>query len=65
MDKDWKALHNNPPLNWREAWRTRQKVTRKDTEGSAIVWILKHRHEYEQDLKIGLHPKDGYVVYHE
>jgi hypothetical protein len=62
MDKHWKELRNNPPENWQEIWRKRQKVNRFDLKYPATQWVENHK-SIDRPLKIDIHPKDGYVVY--
>jgi hypothetical protein len=67
IDPAWKALHDNPPANWRKDWEDKNKVARHDTleKAQEKVSALKAKGQYiGVDLLIGLHPKDGYVVYY-
>lgn len=64
MDEKWLSVYSNPPENWREVWRNRISLSRFDSEKMAQKFIDSNQKEYEQELKIDLHPKDGYVVYY-
>jgi hypothetical protein len=49
--------------NWREEWSNRIKLYRHDKLSGIKRWIDKHQHEYEFEILIDIHPKDGYVAY--
>ena len=60
-----RQLHDNPPERWRELWNERQKVRPFATLGPALRYAEKKQPNYKETLKVGLHPKDGYVVFYE
>lgn len=64
-DPQWQAVRENPPANWREEWANRNLLTRRDTMVQIEKWVLKHQKDYELPIKIGIHPKDGFVAYTE
>lgn len=63
MDRQWKSIHANPPKNWQEVWSKRIKLCRFDNKNQAQKFIEKNVDKYTEGLLIGIHPKDGYVVY--
>lgn len=62
IDAAWDAMFRNPPDNWREVWRFRQKIARFDTEVQAHNFMVKRKGVFK-GMKVDIHPKDGYVVY--
>lgn len=58
-------VHQNPPERWREVWADRQKIRPFATLGAALRFAERKQPVYKETLKVGLHPKDGYVVFHE
>lgn len=64
-DKKWNNVSLNPEKNWREVWENRIKISRFDSEKSAVNFQKKNQKNYKQELVIDIHPKDGYVVYYD
>ncbi|MBR2246320.1 MAG: hypothetical protein IJ880_04730 [Bacilli bacterium] len=65
MDKKWKELFKNPPLNWRDAWKDRKKISRFDSKEQALKFKEKIKSDYKNEILLDIHPKDGYVLYQE
>lgn len=63
--KEWDALRKNPPQNWQEKWATRDKVDLRSNRVSAMKRLEKLQKKYNVELKMDLHPKDGYVIYYD
>ncbi|WP_422661802.1 hypothetical protein ACK8P5_25950 (plasmid) [Paenibacillus sp. EC2-1] len=64
VDKnELEEFHQQDNKGWREIWRHRTMLTRFDTRVQAEKWVKKKDHLYDNELKIDIHPKDGYVVY--
>lgn len=59
-----REVHDNPPENWRETWNLRQKIGLFPTETAARKHMEKKQESYAFELKVDIHPKDGYVVYY-
>lgn len=50
---------------WEESWNNRHLIVNRVTKVGALNFLKKHQKYYVQKLKMGRHPKDGFVVYYD